>query len=345
MDDIIPSFYDTVQVGELPFYDGLAFNNTMLRVGEVKRVVYPEDPESRSARFIEYDVWVLHRENGTAVNRMYNGCCLINSLAGFGDYSFWTLRPDAPTNTYPSDSLSQLLRERDEKGVSDGDSLTKLLNARQKGATPATAKVSKNVEIGVGSKVVILCINGENASPLILGGIRDSRSTDIGRKAKGVHAEFSFNGVKFSVNDDGSWGIENLGKTTADGRMDGKADADGAGTTIRVEANGNLEIHTPGKKQKILIDHKAGTIEIDAEKDLTLKSNKIQIGEGADEHMVCGDSLVKVLGDLIDEIALETHGAPGGATSTPLNAVKYRAIKNRLKTVLSNFIFVKKKKP
>src|SRR6185369_14541353 len=82
--EVIPSFLAFTSVQELERYDGQAFGNYLLRPGEVKKVIYPEDPGNLSG-FIEYDVWVQHRENNTAVSLIYHNCLSNNPLAGLAD--------------------------------------------------------------------------------------------------------------------------------------------------------------------------------------------------------------------------------------------------------------------
>lgn len=47
------------------------------------------------------------------------------------------------------------------------------------------------------------------------------------------------------------------------------------------------------------------------------------------------ESLKSVLSDLIDALLSETHTAPSGVTSTPLNSAQYAAIKTRINALLS----------
>lgn len=70
------------------------WDNVTLRIGEVKRIVHPADLDSRTGKFMEYDVMVQHRENSTAITQLYHNCCLLNPLAGRGDFARWLLRVD-----------------------------------------------------------------------------------------------------------------------------------------------------------------------------------------------------------------------------------------------------------
>jgi hypothetical protein len=304
--DVVPSFYEFRSEQEMKKYDGLAFDNYILRVGEVKKILWPEDQGSRSKQFIEYNVYVAHRENGTAISKMYENCLRSNPLAGLADKFFATLRVDP------------------KAGV--------------------TKDSKQDVVDGVGSKVLLLCINAEHASAIVVGGIRDSRDNDKGRKARGHHLEFVFNGTTFEIRDDGSCQLTMGGKTQADGTADPARDTDGAGSVIELKANGNIEARTPKDAQTVVIDHKAGTIKINAKKGLTLTADRINLGDGAPEKAVLGETLVDLLGQLIDLISQQTHLTAMGTSSPPLNVSQFKLLKTKLKTALSQFVFVKKSK-
>lgn len=310
--DIIPSIYDTRNVMELEKFEaGGHFDNKMLRVGEVKRIIYPEDKANRTGRFIEYDVFVQHRENGTAVTKMYHNCWLANALGGLADYDFRTLR----VNEARSGEM----------------------------ATGPAPDVAKTAELGFGSKVLILCINGSHSEAIIISGIRDQRQDDKGRKAKGVHMDWEFNGVHVNVADDGSFSVEYKGPTKADGKTDtSKVAAASTGTKISVSNDGSFTVATKDKKQSVVIDNKAGTITVTGDKDLTLNAQTIHIGKDASEKAVLGDTLVKLLGQLIDAIMAQTHPTAVGPSGPPINVAAFAALKPQLMTALSQHITVKK---
>ncbi len=300
MDETIPSIYSFRRVGESSGpTDGGAFSNFLLRIGEVKRIIPPKDKRSRSKRFYEYDVKVQHRENGTAVTKMYHNCYLMNSLAGLADKVRYTLRAVE----------------------------TQGLNA----ATKPDA----------GSKVLILCINAEHAQAVIVGGIRhqDDDHDDV---AKGHHYEFEFNGANVAVNDDGSWTVTNKGKTAADGKADPKRDKDGAGTTVKVEANGNFQVST-ATGQKIVINNKASTIEVSGGKKLTLVADRVNLGSDADEHAVLGDTLQGILEEMIDLSIRQAYMSPVGPTIGPsINAPDWIKIRAKLQKIKSHQTFLKR---
>lgn len=72
------------------------FNNTSLRQGEVKAIVFPADQGSLSRKFIEYTVEVQHRDgNGPGTSTMYYGCLAMSLFGCGGDRFVYTLRPDS----------------------------------------------------------------------------------------------------------------------------------------------------------------------------------------------------------------------------------------------------------
>ena len=303
--DVIPSIFGLREVGALDDSDGGAFTNVRLRPGEIISILAPSHPENLSKKFYEYDVLVQHRENDTAVTKIYR-CWHVNTFGGLADYLVYTLRQDDVTS---------------RQGI---------------------AQDAPTIDTGFGSKVLILCVNGEHSQAVILSGERDERDSDKNREALGHHLEFSFNGVVFKINNDGGYEVAMNGKTRADGKAHAERNILGSGTTLKASADGTWQVFTPEKKQSLTIDHVNGTMTFEADKTYEVVSDRINHGQDADEPVPCGNLLVDLLGDILDELATETHMSPSGMTGPPKNAAKYKAIKARLNTVLSEFVFVKK---
>lgn len=72
---------------------------------------------------------------------------------------------------------------------------------------------------------------------------------------------------------------------------------------------------------------------------INIVSNKINLGDvdgvGSLQPLVLGDELVKLLGDLIDEIVQITVANGAGKTGFPLNATKLLSLKRNFRTLLS----------
>ncbi len=246
------------------------FNNVMLRIGEVQEIVYPDDPRSVSKRFTEYRVWVQHRSNETAVSKMYDHCATLDAFGGLADFFKFTYRSDTSTG-------------------------------RKVGGSPVQ---------GVGSKVAILCVNGENQNAVIVGGFRDSNGPHDD-KADGHRLHFSFNGVDVAIDKEGALTLGVGGATDATGKTIG----DAVGTTITMSTDG-----------EVVVDSKKA----------------IRFGAGGDQPFVLGNKWVSLMEELVDEIVAITVFNAAGTTTQPLNAPKFVAIRARLKTVLSGLVFGKK---
>jgi len=177
----------------------------------------------------------------------------------------------------------------------------------------------KDFQLGNGSRVFLLCVEGNDARPVIIGGPQQFQDT-----SEGIHKEMEFNGVNFQVYDDGSWSLTNKGKTDNNGDMDPAANQDGAGTVVKVEANGDFTVATPNNKCVIQLDHTSGAIAITSSDQVTINTNQanvkatsvnvtadsvnidsedVGVGSEAVESAVLGDTLVAVLTEAFGVIA------------------------------------------
>ena len=64
---------------------------------------------------------------------------------------------------------------------------------------------------------------------------------------------------------------------------------------------------------------------------------KIYLGEDGneDEPVALGQTLIDILGELLDALQQETHPTPAGPSGPPVNAATYASIKSKLETILS----------
>jgi hypothetical protein len=97
--------------------------------------------------------------------------------------------------------------------------------------TPSTKQKGAN-GLGKGSKVLLLCLNGENNNAVILGGLRDQADVsgfgDKEAKDLGHYFHFNFNGVSADIDKDGQFTLVYNGKTEVDGTT--KVDSSKVGT-------------------------------------------------------------------------------------------------------------------
>jgi hypothetical protein len=204
-------------------------------------------------------------------------------------------------------------------------------------ALRASTKPIEQVEDSDGSRVLILCIEGSNNQPVILGGLRDER---CGSDPTGQALNWEYNGVNFKVLDDGSWSIVNKGKTNNLGKVHKDANQDGIGTTIKTDATGKVSVITP-KGQSIILDNENDTITIKGNSEVIVEADKISLGEGASQPGVLGQELFQILTDLMSAIAQITVVNAGGPTSTPVNAAVFISLQSKLRNILSRQTYLK----
>lgn len=201
----------------------------------------------------------------------------------------------------------------------------------------ASTKPISDVDHSDGSRVLILCVEGSNNQPIIIGGLRDER---CGKDESGVYYNWQYNGVNFKVKDDGSWELLNKGKTDNLGNKDSRANEDGIGTSIKTDANGDITLKTAkGTEIKLNNDD---TIDINASSNVTINSNRICLGENATQPNVLGLELVQILTELITNlVSLTVMIAPGSPSSPPVNAPAFAMLLSKLQGILSQVSYTK----
>lgn len=172
------------------------------------------------------------------------------------------------------------------------------------------AKEANGQEVlATGSKVLLLCLNGETARAYIFGGIREDEEGDT--QVDGHHLLWEFNGTRFLVNKDGELKLEVKGPTNVAGELADDADEAAFPTTIEISKNGNLKIYTKDENQSVLIDHENKKIEVKADSALN----------------------VEVTGGNMD---IQSEGVlVGGATDNWPLFTTYRTAENTLHTTLA----------
>jgi phage gp45-like len=196
-----------------------AFSDTTLRYGEVRKVIYPDDPKSFGKKTVEYEVQVSYREQtGTVVTANYRGATVSTMFGGQADRFHATLRPDTSN--------------------ADG--------------------------IGVGSKVLLLCLSGNQQQAIILGGTEDPTSQRVESSDTGHNLFFEFNGVRFTINDNGEPALFFRGATDARGHLRDNVNSANAGATITIKQDGTLSLFTTANgddEHSINLNHTSRNLE------------------------------------------------------------------------------------
>jgi hypothetical protein len=154
------------------------FNNLPLRYGEVKEVIYPTDQRSQSKKFLEYRVRVVQRNGSSASSPTDYRNCYVASLFG---------------------------------GVADKFQYT---------LRPATHLYPDNgrTDLRDGSRVLLLCINGETNNAFIVAAIPNEQGEGDSQE-DGHNLQFEFNGLNANINKDGEFVVTHKGATDIKGNL------------------------------------------------------------------------------------------------------------------------------
>lgn len=136
-----------------------------------------------------------------------------------------------------------------------------------------------------GSKVLLLCANGDQSRAYIVGGVRDDKVVDS--KEDGHCLTWEFNGVNINVNKDGELRVLVKGPTDAKGAVtEGGLEN---GTTIQVSKDGNIKLSTAEDKHTILVDNTNQKIDIKTTGTVNIESSATNIGNpNASEALMLG---------------------------------------------------------
>jgi hypothetical protein len=207
--------------------------------------------------------------------------------------------------------------------------------------TPRTKTTSKADEEGdLGSLVLLLCVNGNARSGIILGGLPHPAAAKDA-KDDGHNLKFSFNGISLEINKDGELTVQYQGATKPDGTLDDDADSDASGSKVTFTKDGSVQVSTADDDQRIFLNHPDKKLEITTDQELhvavtggnvNIESNGTHIGgSSASEALVMGTTyrngeaqmhqqIQAVLGSLMGAIQTAGSAISAAAASNPILA-------------------------
>lgn len=288
----IPSYLGVQSRGGAPGSTAM-LNEYVLRIGEVKRIIYPKQDLHYGSKSIEYEVEIQHRDgNGGATTATFRGATVSTMFGGLADRFNATLRPDASKS---------------------GD-----------------GQQSNNETLGIGSKVLLLCPNGDQQKAIILGGIEDQRSTRVDKSEDGHHLFFEFNGIRFTIDKEGQGTLTFRGATKYDGTLTDEAVAEAEGTNLNFDKEGNVKVATKDDAQFIKINHKDKKIEILADKEWSVTVNDkmtVQVQNDINVSTSAGKMSLGAAGN----VNINSAGVlVGGATDAWVKGTTYRNAESQL---------------
>jgi hypothetical protein len=207
----------------------------------------------------------------------------------------------------------------------------------------------KDPRPALGSKVLLMCINGEVNSAVIVGGIRDANGEEDddgtnGQGDLGHHMHFRFNGIDFVINNDGELTLTYQGAQKIDGTPADGVDVDKmTGTTVKITKEGNFTVADKDSKNVIQLDHANGKILITSENEVVTTAPKIKHGSAdSDEPHVLGNQLNDWVQKFVQALASMTVMTGVGPSSPPVNIQQFQQLAQQFQDNLSETSFTEK---
>jgi hypothetical protein len=145
---------------------------------------------------------------------------------------------------------------------------------------PDNGKKTGEGGIGVGAKVLLLCVNGSTNRAVIIGGVPDTHVDDSPQGSQGHNLAFEFNGIGVTIDSDGQLQVKFRGKTHVDGSL---AADDNGPTTVSIYHDGTFEVKTRNGLQYIQVNQSKHSIDIQADESWRLNVSGTANFEAADD--------------------------------------------------------------
>jgi hypothetical protein len=241
------------------------FNNTALRCGTVIETIEIDNPNNISRRTPEYTVMVVEQDKeGGANSSVYKNCVVAESFGAIGDF------------------------------------FEKKLRCTTK-AKDTTKSGSLNSKANDGSIVLLLCLNGNAETGIIIASLsHPQRKTTLTPKA-GKHLEGEFNGVNWQVNDAGELIVTFKSATDNKGvPIDPKI----GNSFFKIDKSGSMQLNdfsVDKTKEKandyILIDKPNQSIEIGANKNISISAKEnLNLSSTKNTNLSCADLVANISG-------------------------------------------------
>jgi len=199
-------------------------------------------------------------------------------------------------------------------------------------------KASKKPELkkgfSNGSKVLLLCVNGEARRAYIVGGLPIVPEAPE-KESDGHNYFFEFNGAQATINKDGELQIRYRGATKVDGTLSDEANAEAEGSTIIFNKDGGIKLYTKDEAQYVFLDHANKKLEVLADEEWKVTVNKKLIFEVGDDINVTGQKACTI--EIADNVNVLSSGVlVGDATDYWLLANKYRDAETKMLKEISS---------
>jgi len=228
-----------------------SYKNTGLKAGFIVKSYAANDPSNRTQLCTEYDVQTIEQdENKGSTSILYRNCLSSQGLGSIADYLEFTLRP-------------QTFQSKDAPVFSGQD----------------------------GAIVLLQCLDNIGSKAIVVGNlISPDRPTNITSTAPQLIGEY--NGVNIAINNDGSCSLTFKGATDSKGVP---TDPSQGPTTLQIETDGSFQfshstITIQASRSGTLNITTMGPTNIIAQGTTTIDGSTIELGQGATEAVIKGDT-------------------------------------------------------
>jgi len=233
-----------------------SFNDLTLKVGVVTKKYDTDDDNTVSEAYPEYDVLAISQEKDMGTASVIYKKC--QTMQTFGGLG---------------DFFEYKLRSPDKD--------------------PLKPKEGSDPREENGSIVLLLCLHGNQDTGIILGALQHPKRNTTLTPDSGHHMEGEFNGINWQVNKDGALTISFRSATDNDGEGQ---DAKAAGTQIRIEKDGSVELDD-GSGQSVRVEKTEKKVQVRAEDNIEMSSGaEIKVVALKDINAQCDNLLASCEG-------------------------------------------------
>jgi hypothetical protein len=141
--------------------------------------------------------------------------------------------------------------------------------------------------------VLLLCIDGNAESGIILGGLKHVKRFTTLTKEAGLHLEGEYNGLNWKINKDGELTISFKSPTDSSGKV---LKPELSGSQIKIEKDGSFEANTNYNDklgEKVRLDKTKQQADISARKNASLSAGEqLDLSSGKDTTLKTGKDLL-----------------------------------------------------
>lgn len=193
-----------------------------------------------------------------------------------------------------------------------------------------------------GSKVLILCLDGDQPRGIIIGGVRDSywpaNSPNGIDLDEGINLLFQYNGLRAHIEEDGSLTVIYTGPRLIDGSLSATTPEENTGSGFQFDNNGSIQLYGPANEnqQAIFIDNDQKTFSITADTEFNATGAGTMTFKMQDDIMVSSITGAATVSAADNIILLSAGVLTGNATDFTMLGSTFRTAQKKMNRAVSS---------